>query len=623
MFTRFHTSVKNVSARHRYSVVFCIVACAVPPPLLAAGPRTELVARPPVTGATYRVNPADPLASDDPTRAPAAPFKTISAAAKMAKAGDCVLIATGVYRESVVVEASGTPDRPIQFRAAPGARVVVTGADRLVDLKREPGPDNIFSVPWPHRFNTWTKRLAHPDDEFHLQIGRSEQVIVLGYQLLQVMDRSKLARGTFHVDLDGRRLHLWTRDDADLDKTPMLAEAAVRDVLWNLKGNHVWVEGILFRYAANRAQLGAVQLNGRGSVLANCVIERMNALGASFSGTDHVVRDCVMQDNGWDGFDASGDRLLMTGCLVRNNNTKGWNRAWGGGGNKLGRCRRVVIENSRFIDNRGPGIWFDVGNEDCVVRNCLISGNEGSGIFYEISYGLHAHDNVVVGNGWGEAYGDWGANGGITLSSSPHCLIERNLMVGNREGFQFREQFRTTARIGGDPQAEVAVWNHDNVIRDNIIAYNGVQSAGWFAQQDERHWPKALQQAAQPKTDGPAHDNAKDYRAKDDSGQPRGLSLEDLRLAMTNNLYAAAPGQKLFQWGPAFGAGSRHTFYESLGAVRRELALETGSEVVDPGFEGGCMDLDFRLSPASPAGAWRCYPRGEVPGVKLSAHKLE
>lgn len=102
----------------------------------------------------------------------------------------------------------------------------------------------------------------------------------------------------------------------------MLSEASVRDVLWNVKGDHVWVEGILFRHAANRAQLGAVQLNGNNSVLVNCVVERTSALGAFFSGRDHVVRDCVMQDNGWDGFDASGtDRLVITGCLVRNNNT--------------------------------------------------------------------------------------------------------------------------------------------------------------------------------------------------------------------------------------------------------------------------------------------------------------
>lgn len=138
---------------------------------------------------------------------------------------------------------------------------------------------------------------------------------------------------------------------------------------------------------------------------------------------------------------------------------------------------------------------------------------------------------MIFGNGWGEAYGDWGANGGITLSSSPNCLIERNLMVANREGFQFREQDRTTVRIGGDPHVEVAVWNHDSVVRNNIMAHNGVvQAAGWFAQKDERHWPKAMQRSAPTKTGEPAHDSAKKNRGKDERAQPQGLSLEDLHI---------------------------------------------------------------------------------------------
>ena len=107
----------------------------------------------------------------------------------------------------------------------------------------------------------------------------------------------------------------------------------------------------------------------------------------------------------------------------------------------------MVLEKSIFADNRGSGIWFDIGNENPTVRNCLIANNEDGGIFYEISYGLHAHDNVIVGNGFDSLAGSWGGNGAIALSSSPGCTIERNLMLGNREGFQFREQYRTTPRI--------------------------------------------------------------------------------------------------------------------------------------------------------------------------------
>ena len=129
----------------------------------------------------------------------------------------------------------------------------------------------------------------------------------------------------------------------------------------------------------------------------------------------------------------------------------------------------LPIEHSTFVENHGNRIWFDIGNEACEVRNCLIANNDNAGIFYEISYGLKTHDNVIVGNGFAFTPGAWGANAGISLSSSPRCVIERNLLVGNLEGFNFREQTRTTPRLDG-PQEPV--WNADQIIRHNVLAYN-------------------------------------------------------------------------------------------------------------------------------------------------------
>ena len=111
-----------------------------------------------------------------------------------------------------------------------------------------------------------------------------------------------------------------------------------------------------------------------------------------------------------------------------------------------------------------------------MVRNCLIADNEDSGIFYEISYGLHAHDNVIIGNGFRETPGGWGAGAGISLSSSPECVIERNLIVGNREGFNFREQDRTTPRIGD--RKEQWIWNHDERFATTSLAGTEMPRSG-------------------------------------------------------------------------------------------------------------------------------------------------
>ncbi len=539
--------------------------------------------------------------------------RAISEAARKAEPGDTVLIHDGVYRESVAIERSGTAEKPITFQAAAGENVVVTGADRLAGLRKEDGEGNVFSAPWPHRFIGWNKTNTHPDDEHHRMIGRCEQVFVAGYPLLQVLSRDKLSRGTFFADLEARRLYVFGRDDGDLSKGGALVEASVRGTVWESKGDHVRLRGIRFRYAANMAQHGAAQFSGNSNVVEDCVFEGMNSSGASFTGKDLVVRRCTFQDNGQLGFGAGrAHNLLFTGCTVRNNNVKGFSRGWEAGGDKLCFCRKAVLEKSVFVSNRGCGVWFDIGNEDCVVRHCLIADNEDAGIFYEISYGLHAHDNVIVGNGFAGTPGSWGAAAGICLSSSPNGVVERNVIVGNKEGFNFREQLRKTPLI--EDKKERWVWNHDQAVRNNVLAFNrDAQTWGWFDVDDGRHWPAAMQEDKEKEKGRAAQDLAADYKAKDAEGAPAGLTLEKLKITFQNNYYSAQPYQGLFHWGVAW---KRNKKYTSLDDVRRELKLETGSQSGEFRFVD-FLTRDFRVPPDSPAVKLGCYPKGEVPGVLL------
>lgn len=217
--------------------------------------------------------------------------RTISQAAKGVAAGDRVVIHGGTYREAVVVEASGTAERPIVFEAAPGERVVVTGADVVSDWRREDEKQQIFSTPWPHRFIGWNAANAHPDDDYHLLIGRCEQVFAEHDALRQVLGKDKLSRGTFFADLEGKRLYVWTADNADLSKGGARIEASVRQVLWRNKGAHVRVRGLQFRYAANMAQHGAVQMKGDNDVVEDCVVEYTNSQGLAVAEAKNVARN--------------------------------------------------------------------------------------------------------------------------------------------------------------------------------------------------------------------------------------------------------------------------------------------------------------------------------------------
>ena len=410
-----------------------------------------------VTGKTWHVSKEVLVEIDQQQQ-----MRSITQAAANVGPGDMVIIHSGKYRETAVIEKSGKSDYPITFQAAAGAGVIMTGADHISEWTEVEGDGRIYSTTWQHKFITWNQNNTHPHDDYHRLIGRCEQVFINGYSLRQVLERDKLARGTFYVDLNGKRLYVWSSDNQDVSSRKVTVEASTRDRILTVKGDYVTVKGIRFRYAANRAQHGAVEFSGNHLVVEDCTFEYTNASGAKFRGEDITVRRCTFQHNGQLGFGASrAHRLKMTGCTVRNNNIKGFDRGWEAGGNKICLAGGVVLENSTFIENRGDGIWFDIGNENCTVRNCLIADNEDAGIFYEISYGLHAHDNVIVGNGLADTSSAWGANAGISISSSPNCLIERNLLIGNKEGFSFREQNRSTPRIDG--KKSVPIWNHDNI----------------------------------------------------------------------------------------------------------------------------------------------------------------
>lgn len=87
----------------------------------------------------------------------------------------------------------------------------------------------------------------------------------------------------------------------------------------------------------------------------------MNASGAAFLGERLTARRRVFRNNGQLGFSANrAHDLLFTECLVEGNNTKNFDRGWEAGGNKLVLCRNAVLEQRRFVRNRGNGVWFVV-----------------------------------------------------------------------------------------------------------------------------------------------------------------------------------------------------------------------------------------------------------------------
>ena len=584
----------------------CIVTGALLQPMLGDGaaPDRQPVGKQVPAANVLVVNPDCKGANDANPGTATLPLRTISRAAELVQPGSVVRIHSGVYRERVVIKQSGTPKQPICFEAVAGAQVVVTGADLLTGWSKD--AEGIYSVAWPHH-------LFQGDGH---NPGGAEQVFIAGTLLRKVAGRGELTEGTFCIDADHQRLLLRAGRNPDEDRVQRPVEGSVRSLCWLVSGSNVHTRGLCFRYAANRAQRGMAQFHGDHDVVAGCTFEWANSSGAHFEGADIQVLDCVFQDDGQQGFSATrADRLHMDGCTVQRNNVKNYPRGWEAGGDKICLSRGAVLEHCRFLKNHGNGVWFDISNVDCTVRNCLIADNEDAGIFYEISYGLHAHDNVVVGNGLAQTKGAWGANGGICVSSSPGCLVERNLIIGNEQGFCFREQNRTTPPSDGTTGPEVPVWNHDEVIRNNLIAGNRTaQVQGWFDIATERHWPKALQ------TGETAHGRAKadvaeGYRVRQD-GVPPGLTLTDLKLALQGNLYALAPGQPFFIWGANW---KRKQSFTTLAELGQALGFEDAHSRIIPPLSVDVVKRDFRLPLDHPAVTAGVYPVGKIPDCEMHA----
>ena len=62
------------------------------------------------------------------------PWRTLQHAASSVKAGDTVIVAGGTYRGPLVITRSGTPGKPITFRAEPGASVIIRAVDSITAI---------------------------------------------------------------------------------------------------------------------------------------------------------------------------------------------------------------------------------------------------------------------------------------------------------------------------------------------------------------------------------------------------------------------------------------------------------------------------------------------------------
>lgn len=319
---------------------------------------------------TYYVDGSSPAADDNGPGSKERPFKTIGKAAEVLQPGERVVIAEGIYREMVSPARGGTgPDKMISYEAAPGAKVVVSGAVVLKDgwkpstAGRGPrGAEAASARIWqididdylPTVYNPFAMVNA-PGNRYWLDFKtintapyfrRRGTVFVDGKPLEPVDQFSDLfgpsgratsyygdmparplfdemggSAGKFWVDLDGNTIHMRLSDDGSPDGH--VIEATVREQVFAPKERglgYIRVKGITFQHSSDPIPLPQsgmfVTLGGHHWIIEDNTFEWANALclqvggggggaGSQPSGS-HVIRNNTIRYCGIGGIEGVG-----------------------------------------------------------------------------------------------------------------------------------------------------------------------------------------------------------------------------------------------------------------------------------------------------------------------------
>ena len=411
-------------------------------------------------GSAYFVSA--PLGSDENTGTSDAPWATISRGVSRLKAGDRLIIAGGVYRETVKIDAVGSEAAPITIEAAPGERVVISGADVHGDWAPEAGPWGSGGPSGPvYRRPIGRRWYVHPSGGMW---GYRDMVIQGERILKQLSGVAELYPGSFAVDEQAKLLYVWPFDGADPRQVPL--EVTARELGLALTENSAWVrlKNLTVRHVANMAQTAAFSIDGSHHLVEDCQAVWCNATGMAVEGTHNTVRRCDASHNGQTGMIGHGRATLVEDCTTNDNNWRRINPWWEAGAMKFVNTRNLILRRHTAAHNYGIGIWCDINNEDATIEQCRSFANHGHGIYYEISHRATITNNLAYGNfGIGYPYSEH-ANG-ILVGVSDGVVVTHNICVGNTHGIRLWE-------------ADRGEWKSV----DNARVENNICADNWFGQ---------------------------------------------------------------------------------------------------------------------------------------------
>jgi hypothetical protein len=477
-----------------------------------------------------------------------APLKTISAAAKMAQAGDTVIVAPGMYRESVKLTHSGMAGKPIVFQSEAKHQAIISGADVLSDPKDEGA--GVYSYP---------VSKVHPVAYLG---GNPQWVYLNGLPLERAETPDRLIPGSFYLDLKGQRVRVSLPEDEDITKATL--EYASREGLLAADKplDDIHLKGFTLQHTAN-------WFRGHGPIFASgrrWLVENNHVRWTSYGGVKVTNSNaCIVRNNliEWAGCDGVGGGfnvdMLFEGNTVRYNNWRSFEWGMEGGGSKFSCTIDCRYTGNEFAFNYGPGLWTDACATGTLYEKNICHDNSARALFSEINWDEVIQDNICYNT----------SESGIGVSNGPGMVIRRNILFNNAIGISLSGNYTRLndhdqkwypsaivrmAEVPGISRHKAVLWdagflknyvapkatlNNNCVIWDNLIFDNGI------AMMEQRDYRK-------PSPMDAFVNNFSDY-----------------------NLYWAPSERQIFSVGYT-------NPYESMDAWRKASARDEHSRIADP-----------------------------------------
>jgi hypothetical protein len=287
-----------------------------------------------------------------------------------------------------------------------------------------------------------------------------EQLWIDGRLKDHVTSLSGVSSNSWYFDYTADRIYIGLNPDGHV------VETSVTPYAFGGNATGVTVKGLTIQHYAAARPNAVVNANMAHSWTIDSNLVQDNAGQGIAIGDYGRMRWNIVRRQGQMGYKAQGNNGLIYGNEFAYNNTAGFGPGAGGeaGAGKAVRTNGLVFRRNNSHHNDGPGIWYDIDNQNGLIDSNSVTSNKWRGIFYEISYSGEIAHNVIVGNGFENPAATVGAcdGAGVLVSSSSNVEVHHNVLSANKNGLCYQETDRPAGPLGAHDL--VNVYSHDNTV---------------------------------------------------------------------------------------------------------------------------------------------------------------